>query len=674
MQIQTVLLIILAAVGALVIVLFQYYYKTKKRGRIGYLLSFLRFLTFFGGFLLLINPKFTKYQYSTEKANLILLTDNSSSMAEYREDINSVLDKIQSDNQIGERFNVQSYNFGKTLSSDSLVLSESQTNITSALKAIKEIYSNSNAVIVMLTDGNQTVGQDYEFYGRNQEMPIYPIAIGDTTSYEDISISQVNANRYAFLKNKYPLEIFVSYSGASQIQSQLRVFEEGKQVYQELVPLSNSNTTKVINTLLDADSVGLKNIVVTVETLSNERNEANNSRELAVEVIDEKTNISIISNFSHPDIGTLKKAIESNQQRSVSIMQPNTDRKNLEETDLFIFYQPDASFKSIYDYVTQSKASVFTITGSQTNWNFLNNVQNSFSKKSYEQTEEVSATLNTGFGLFNVEDFTVTDFPPVKSNLGEIELRVAGDIVLSQRIRGVELNQPLLAIFNNQTQKEAVFFGEDIWKWRMQSYRSDQNFKNFDDFLGKIILFLSSTKSRDRLTLDYESIFTGSRDAKISATYYDNAFIFDSNANITLTIKNIESQASSEIPMLLKANNYEADLSNLEPGKYDFTVAVRSEGVSKSGRFRILDFDIEKQLFSTDFRKLDRVAENTGGRLFYSDDIDTMLDTLNTDQRYVPTQLSDQNIVSLIDFKVLLAIIALALASEWFIRKYIGLT
>ncbi|PKA96476.1 hypothetical protein B0O79_0111 [Flavobacteriaceae bacterium MAR_2009_75] len=674
MQIQTVLLIILAAAVALVIVLFQYHYKVKKRGRIGYLLSFLRFLTFFGAFLLLINPKFTKHQYTTEKANLILLTDNSSSMAEYEDDINSVLDKIQSDNQIGGRFNVQSYNFGKSLSSDSLSLSESQTNITRALKALEEIYSNSNAVIAMLTDGNQTVGQDYEFYGRNQETPIYPIAIGDTTSYEDISISQVNANRYAFLKNKYPLEIFVSYSGASQAQAQLRVLEDGEQVYQERVSLSNSNTTKVVSTLLDAGSVGLKNIVVTIDALANERNEANNSRELAVEVIDEKTNISIISNLSHPDIGALKKAIESNQQRSVSIMKPNTDRKKLEETDLFIFYQPDVSFKSIYDYVSQSKTSVFTITGSQTNWNFLNNAQNSFAKKSYEQTEEVSATLNTGFGLFNVEDFTVTDFPPVTSNLGEIQLRVEADIALSQRIKGVELNQPLLAIINNAVQKEAVFFGEDIWKWRMQSYRSDQNFKNFDDFLGKIILFLTSNKSRDRLTLDYESVFTGSQDAKISATYFDNAFVFDSNANITLTIKNIESQASSEIPMLLKGSYYEADLSNLIPGKYDFTVAVKSEGISKSGRLSILDFDIEKQLFSTDFRKLDRVAENTGGRLFYIDEIDAMLDILNTDQRYVPVQLSDQNIVSLIDFEVLLAIIALALASEWFIRKYIGLT
>ncbi|WP_209400211.1 VWA domain-containing protein [Pseudozobellia sp. WGM2] len=674
MQIQTVLLIILAAVVALVIVLFQYYYKTKKRGQIGYLLSFLRFLTFFGAFLLLINPKFTKYQYTTEKANLILLTDNSSSMAEYEDDIRSVLDKIHGDSDIGQRFNVQSYNFGKSLSSDSLSLSESQTNITRALKALEEIYSNSNAVIAMLTDGNQTVGQDYEFYGRNQETPIYPIAIGDTTSYEDISISQVNANRYAFLKNKYPLEIFVSYSGASQAQAQLRVLEDGEQVYQERVSLSNSNTTKVVSTLLDAGSVGLKNIVVTIDALANERNEANNSRELAVEVIDEKTNISIISNLSHPDIGALKKAIESNQQRSVSIMKPNTDRKKLEETDLFIFYQPDVSFKSIYDYLSQSKTSVFTITGSQTNWNFLNNAQNSFAKKSYEQTEEVSATLNTGFGLFNVEDFTVTDFPPVTSNLGEIQLRVEADIALSQRIKGVELNQPLLAIINNAVQKEAVFFGEDIWKWRMQSYRSDQNFKNFDDFLGKIVLYLTSNKSRDRLTLDYESVFTGSQDAKISATYFDNAFVFDSNANITLTIKNIESQASSEIPMLLKGSYYEADLSNLIPGKYDFTVAVKSEGISKSGRLSILDFDIEKQFFSTDFRKLDRVAENTGGRLFYSDDIDAMLDTLNTDQRYVPTQLSDQNIVSLIDFEVLLAIIALALASEWFIRKYIGLT
>ncbi len=69
---------------------------------------------------------------------------------------------------------------------------------------LNEVYGNSKSAILLLSDGNQTVGADYEFYGEQLQPSVYPVAIGDTTQYEDIAIGNVNSNRYAFLKNKYP--------------------------------------------------------------------------------------------------------------------------------------------------------------------------------------------------------------------------------------------------------------------------------------------------------------------------------------------------------------------------------------------------------------------------------------------------------------------------------------
>lgn len=674
MHIQTVLLILLAALVALVIVLFQYVYKTKKRGRIGLLLSFLRFLTLFGVLLLLINPKFSKEVYTTEKANLILLTDNSSSVAPYERDIKSVRDAIWEDERIRQRFEIYPYGFGRTLNSDSLSFTEGQTDITSALRKLREAYSKSNSVIVLLTDGNQTLGQDYGFYGQSQKTPIYPVAIGDTTRYEDVAIDQVNANRYAFLNNKYPIEIFVSYHGSSDVRPQLVVREDGKEVYKERLSLNGQDNVGVVHTLLSAGSVGLKNITVSVQALPNERNTANNTRELAVEVIDEKTKVTLVSRLVHPDIAALKKAVESNGQRSVSITRPKADTKVYEDTDLFILYQPDQSFQGVYDYIDKSKAGVLTIAGSRTNWSFLNKVQNSFSKDSFQQTEEVTPVANPGFTLFDMEGFSVSDLPPVKGSLGEIRLEGNAETLLGQRIKGVDVNQPLLAVFDDEVQKEAVFFGEDIWKWRMQSYRRDRDFRNFDDFLGKLVLLLTSNQSRERLTLDYERVFSGSREAKIWATYFDNTFVFDPGADISLRVEGGPLQESLEMPMLLKGNYYEADLSKLSPGTYTFTVTEKGEGISRSGQFTILDFDVEKQFPSTDYKKLERLAQNTGGALFFPSGATTLVDGLISDQRFVPTQVGSQNVVSLIDLRILLAIIVCTLGVEWFIRKYIGLT
>lgn len=681
MGVQTFVLIGLAAMLSAGIVLFQYYYKTKRKGKLSVTLSVLRFLAVFSVLLLLINPKFTKNEYRVEKANLIVLVDNSTSVANSKDTIQNILEKILQNKSLEQRFNFERYGFGDALrasDNDGPILNDSlfidnNTNISEALRGLQEIYSSSNTAIILLTDGNQNLGADYEYYGARQKFPIFPIAIGDTTRYDDVAISQVNANRYAFLKNKYPVETYISYNGRRAINTSLKISIDGRTVFRETISFTNTDNTKTITTLLDANSVGLKNIVVSVDSLANERNTVNNTRQIAVEVIDEKTDIAIVSNLLHPDIGALKNAVERNEQRSVSILKATVDPKEFENVDLFILYQPDASFTPVYDYIQRKKANRFTVTGSQTDWNFLNQVQNSFSKNSYNQVEEVFPTMNSGFTIFDISDFSIQDFPPLNANLGEINLRKSGETLLGQRVKGVDLNQPLLAVMGSETEREAVLFGENSWKWRMQSYRNDRDFKNFDGLIGKIMLYLSTDNTRERLTLDYESVYPGGNTAKITAAYFDETYVFDANATLDLRLRNTETNNMTEIPMLLQGSYYEGDLSSLTPGRYEFTVGVRDENLSKSGSFTITDFDVEKQLVSTDYQKLSRLARTSGGKSYFPSQVEALVSDFSEDERFLPVQKSERNTVSLIDFRILLAVIAAALAAEWFIRKYHGL-
>lgn len=108
-------------------------------------------------------------------------------------------------------------------------------------------------------------------------------------------------------------------------------------------------------------------------------------------------------------------------------------------------------------------------------------------------------------------------------------------------------------------------------------------------------------------------------------------------------------------------------------GTYDFTVSVKNSSLQKSGRFTILEFDVEKQLLTTNVDKLDRLAKSADGQVFFPENIQELMSLLEGEQRFVPTQTGRENVVSLIDFQILLAIIAISLAAEWFIRKYIGL-
>jgi hypothetical protein len=52
------------------------------------------------------------------------------------------------------------------------------------------------------------------------------------------------------------------------------------------------------------------------------KNTYNNSKNFAVEVIDQKTKIALTA-INHPDVAALKRSIESNAQRTVTIVKPN---------------------------------------------------------------------------------------------------------------------------------------------------------------------------------------------------------------------------------------------------------------------------------------------------------------------------------------------------------------
>ncbi len=670
---QTIPFIILATMLALGLVLFQYRYRRKAIGKIGILLSSLRFLSWFGLLLLLINPLFKRNKYVLEKSNLWVLVDNSSSVKEA--DVQNTLEVLNQAKALSERFNVQFYGFGDDLNSnDSLSFDENNTNITKALKSVQAIAGKSPGAIVLISDGNQTLGEDYEYYANSLNRPVYSIVVGDTTRYEDLRISQVIANRYAFLNNKFPLEVYVNYEGNGSITTTLNIAFDGKSVYREKINFTKTANSKTINTLVDARSVGLKNISVSVENIENERNTVNNRRQLAIEVIDEKTNVAIISEILHPDLGTIKKSIESNEQRSVSVLKPTVNPNTLEETDLFVLYQPTTSFRPIYQYLKQRKGNIFTITGPQTDWNFLNMIQNSFTYKSYFQSEEVTPQINRGFTLFNIAEVSIEDYPPLENDLGEAIINKSHETLITQRIKGIDMGEPMLVLMSSSPEREAVLFGENIWKWRMQSYRNSQSFDNFDEFMGKLVLYLTTNKSKNRFSVDYRPVYEGSNQAKLTAVYFDAAYIFDSNATIILQLKQNKTGAPLEIPMLLKNGYYEADLTGLSPGEYAFTAFVDNEDLKESGRFVILDFDLEQQLLSSDYRKLQRFSASTEGQSYAPSETARMIsDLLNTDQ-FVPTQKSEQNVVPLIDFRYLLGIIVTTLSLEWFIRKYNGLT
>jgi len=159
----------------------------------------------------------------------------------------------------------------------------------------------------------------------------------------------------------------------------------------------------------------------------------------------------------------------------------------------------------------------------------------------------------------------------------------------------------------------------------------------------------------------------------ITAQFFNKNYEFDAKERLSITVKDKISKTEKTVPFILKNNNYQVDLSSLPASNYSFTVKATSEKISKSGSFKILEYNIEQQFLNADVTKLNKMATNSDGSIHFVDNYELLIENLVSDERYKPIQKSSKNIVPLIDWKYLLALIALTLSIEWFMRKYNGL-
>jgi hypothetical protein len=383
--------------------------------------------------------------------------------------------------------------------------------------------------------------------------------------------------------------------------------------------------------------------------------------------------VLIVSSVLHPDIGMLKKAITTNEQRSVTFSKPQDAAAVLNDYQLVILYQPNSEFASVYKELKKLKKNTFVFTGLETDWSFVNSVQKYYQKEVVNQNEQVTAGLNLNYGVFGISPIGFSDFPPLQTKFGSLYINTPHQTILEQFVDGIASESPMLATIEIDGNRHAIWDGQDLWKWRSQSYRETQSFEDFDTFMGKMIQYLGSNKRRSRLEVSSASFYYNNTPINISAQYFDKGFVFDPRAELTITVVDTNTKKSTVYPLLLKNNFYEVGLNSLQAGSYSYTISVKDQQIARSGSFTILEFNIEQQFLNANSKSLERLALKTGGAIFYPSQIDGLIDKLITNQSYVSTEKSQQKAVPLIFIKWLLALIAFCLSIEWFIRKFNGL-
>ncbi|MBT8394029.1 MAG: VWA domain-containing protein, partial [Bacteroidia bacterium] len=281
--------------------------------------------------------------------------------------------------------------------------------------------------------------------------------------------------------------------------------------------------------------------------------------------------------------------------------------------------------------------------------------------------------LNENFSAFLVNDIDFQSFPPLVSSFDPIIFNTKIETLLYKSVNGINTEQPLLAIVEVNNKREALLLGEGLWRWRAHSFLSKNSFNDFDTFISKLVLYLSSNDMKKRLIIDNESFYYANDDIIISVQYFNKNYELDPNANLELELTNKNTGVSRALPFNFNKNKYQVKLSEISAADYSVKVNVQDTNMSVESSFKVIEHVVEHQFLNANSSKLKIISSYSNGKSYFIDEVNTIFSDLLEDNRYQTIQKSNKNTVPLIDFKILLLVIVLSLAIEWFLRKYNGL-
>ena len=116
---------------------------------------------------------------------------------------------------------------------------------------------------------------------------------------------------------------------------------------------------------------------------------------------------------------------------------------------------------------------------------------------------------------------------------------------------------------------------------------------------------------------------------------------------------------------------YKLNLGRILPGEYSFEAKTTESGsvLMKKGKFTVKEMQAEKADLVADHQVLFKLAEKTGGELFYKNFAGKLAAEIKKNKLIKPITYSSHQTLSLIDLKWFFILLLLFLSAEWYFRK-----
>lgn len=655
------------------------------------ILSFLRFFSLFLALLLLLSPNIKNKKNIVEKPVVVVAQDNSSSILkskystfyknEYKKRLNKLIESLKDD------YDVKLMSFGSEAMEinneeiNKLSYQDYATDISDVFLKIEDKYSNLNlSSIILASDGIINKGSNTFKEIENLEVPVFTVAMGDTTIKKDLSISEVRFNRISYLNNKFPLEIVALAKKAKGSHSLVKVTKDGKTLFEEGFNVDNESYSKSFATTLLADRVGISHYTISLKTIENEQTIVNNTRDIFVEVLDSRQKILLIGNSPHPDLSAIKQSIEKNENYEVKSFLFNDFPSSLKEYNIAILHQIPSlnpQHLKVIQKLKEANIPILFIIGSQTNISYFNSLSIGLTIIGSKTTlNSTTGSFNSNFTLFSISKETeniLSKLPPLQSPFGKYQISPLTQSLVLQNVGASSTDYPLIAFINNVSERYGIIVGEGFWRWRLQNFLINQTHEQTDEIIHKSIQYLATKIDRSRFRVICDEVCAENQPVIFDAELYNDSYELVNEPEVKLIIANNENK---RYPFVFSrtSNAYHLNLGAFPEGKYKYIASTNygNKAYKAEGEFHISSQNLEEIDLVANHNLLFNISERTTGKMIYPNEVEKLKEMLSKRKDIKP--IVHQSIINrkLIDQWWYLSLIIALFVAEWFLRKYWG--
>lgn len=590
-------------------------------------------------------------------------------------------------------------NVPHSFNKDSLGLLKFAEPSTNFEKLFTRISKSENvASVIILSDGVITDGENPVFTAEKLNIPVFTYGVGDTTSKNDVELTNVIHNDVLYLNTPSEISVSVTQKGFAGKPVNVTLSEGGSVIEQKNVVLNETGAQNISFTYTPKLS-GERKLAVTVSPLKGEYTTANNKNVFFVNVRGSKIKVVLVSGSPSADLSFIKNTLEQNKNYLVRTVTQIEGSKFLEKYNVMqaidsadIFYligfpnreTPGDIINRVASKISNKNTPFFIVYNADVDINKLSPLKNelpfSVSRLSNDYIEvqpDIAEGKDNTPLLQSLSKNPVNEWnnlPPVHHLNAQISVKPESEVLSYIKVNNVKIKFPLIITRKLGSKRSVAILAKDIWKWKLQTAAKENNI--FDEFTGNSIRWLNSADEKKQVRIKTsKKIYSKGEPVEFNAQVYDDSFNPIADAEVKVKIKG--EQETREIALnSLGSGLYEGTLQTNKSGDFTYngTASYNNKILgADQGSFSIGDVDLEMVNPNMDKDFLQQLAQQTTGKFYIKDGYKKLVDDINAiNYKKAKTKLEIKE-TKLWSDTYLLAAVILIFASEWFIRKRSGM-